>query len=153
MPIGFKERTSKQVRAALHDDLIALNKDKRLEVFPPTMLSIVQVVGLLAWAQTADQDDIDALQKDYDRRPGRDFLGENIARLVTLIEKGWMNLLGGDWNESLSWGQILAKKWPRPSEEKKGQALIWSINLNRTAFLAIQRSTLAVKADAAPTSV
>ena len=60
-----------------------------------------------------------------------------------------MNLLGGDWNESVSWGQILAKKWPRPSEEKKGQALIWSINLNRTAFLAIQRSTLAVKADAA----
>ena len=148
-PTGFKETTSKQARAALHNDLIALNKDKRLEAFPPTMLSIVQVVGLLAWGQTADQDDIDDLQKDYDRRPGRDFLGGNIERLVTLIEKGWMNLLRGDWNESLSWEQILAKKWPRPSKEKKGQALIWSINLNRTAFLAIQRSTLAVKADAA----
>ena len=152
-PHGFKDPMAKPARAALHDDLIALNKDKRLEVFPPTMLSIVLVVGLLAWAETADRDDIDALHRDFNRDfksgPGRDFLSGNIARLVDLIAKGWMNLLGGDWNESMTWEQILANKWPSASKAKKGQALIWSINLNRTAFLAIQRSTLSVKADAA----
>lgn len=146
---GLANAPAERPHTALKEDLEALNHDRPLRYFTPTMLSIVQIVGLLAWANHAPQVDIDTLQSDYDNHPGRDFLSANVSRLVSLIEQGWRSLLVGEWDEGSSWAQILAKRWPQREEPGRKQALIWSINLNRTAFLAVQRSALAVKADAA----
>jgi serine protease AprX len=145
----FTGALAERPRTALMQDLQALNEERPLRHFTPTMLSIVQIVGLLAWANIASEADIDTLQGDYDNCPGHDFLSGNLDRLVSLIEQGWRSLLDEEWNESGSWAQILAKRWPQRQEPGTKQALIWSVNLNRTAFLAVQRSALAVKADAA----
>ncbi|MBP2315332.1 S8 family serine peptidase [Azospirillum soli] len=120
--------------AHLREDLEALNEGRRLKYYSPEVLTLVRVVGLLAYARSADGTDSSLSDAYKARREGNagadaDFLNALSKAIATGWERVFRNRL--------------------PPKLEKADRQVYSINLDRPAAMAVHRSALTIKADAA----
>nr|WP_295829525.1 S8 family serine peptidase [uncultured Azospirillum sp.] len=118
----------------LREDLEALNEGRRLKHYRPEVLTLVRVVGLLAYARSTDGMD-DPLREAYKaRRDGNASAdGAFLDALSQAIAMGWE--------------RVFRNQLPR--QPKEGDRQVYSVNLDRPAAMAVHRSALTIKADAA----
>ena len=97
----------------------------------PRLLSMVRIVGLLA----------------HVARHGTGTIEEKISRLKECRDaSGSREVRDSLANDMLlAFGSIVGERWPEPTPED----LVYTVNRNRTGFLALEHSVKTVKADAA----
>lgn len=127
----------------LREDLGALNEGRKLVHYHPRVLALVRIAGLLAYAEKRPppprkrgKAPPDPLIAAYESDRNNLFLD----RLAEAIEFGWKEMFGNQLPGA-------ARTSATGGAGKRRQ--IYSINRDRPATMAVRRSALTIKADAA----